>query len=163
MDGSRIKWNIYKPNKTNNKKKYKSPVNNKLKSYDVTTYDNSTNKNKSVSSFFSSFAHSIDGAVMRIILLKTYDDSKYIINHLHDSISFHPNHYKDVMKSVEYAYSREVMRDVVDRYLLDNLRSNLINEKHIIFDQLVDKFKTDYTTIDLETQKINVEKMFPFE
>ena len=111
-----------------------------------------------------SIIHSMDGAIMRLIITSVYRKEKYIINHLHDSIQFHPNHYQSVLKSIVQVYTENDLGIYLEKSLLKNLFNNLIEEKKPAFDELLQDFKKNgFEEIVVTPENFNVEGMFPWE
>jgi hypothetical protein len=96
LDGCMITWDYY--DATSKKKSYYNPWTAKHTSYRdyVTQFDEEGVKlrsyTKHASSFMPHFIHSIDAAVMRIIILRMKKRHNYVINHLHDCVLIHPNY-----------------------------------------------------------------------
>jgi hypothetical protein len=134
-------------------KKYKSPITGKNISYrPKNLYLHKRDTRKILSGFLASYIHSIDGAIMRLILKGVYKSSGngYIISHLHDSIQYHPNQYYNVMESVRNVYSSDRLKNVIDKTLFENLEAGLPADKRKEFNLLVSKFN------DCSTKKVNI-------
>lgn len=67
---------------------------------------------KIITGFIPSFIHFIDGGIMRMIILEVYKSDRYIINHLHDSIQFHPNYFKSIINSIENTYTNPILTSI---------------------------------------------------
>lgn len=182
IDGSLLTWYIFKEGKAklkkgdhkklekkvssdeqvNLKKKYSSPLSGNPVNYDAKKMlVDKKDKRKMLSGFLPSYIHSIDGAIMRLILLNIYDKEKYIITHLHDSIQFHPNYYDSVINSITEVYCSKKLDNILDKTLLQGLRAQLLPEKLEEFDEFVNSFKDEsYHSITVNREDLNVNAMF---
>ena len=165
LDGSKLSWYILKTEKVLvSKRKYKSSVSGMYKSYSKKRYSNSIDIKKTVTGLIPSLIHSIDAAIMRKIINDIYNNNEYIINHLHDSIQFHPNNYKKVIESIKKVYVSSGLGKSIDNCLLNNIYYNMIPEKRKELDILINKFKSsEYEELVITEELFNVESMFPFE
>jgi DNA-dependent RNA polymerase len=165
LDGSRISWSNYANTNKTLKKKFKSVITGAWVSYSVVPYDTGKHDiNKSVTGLLPSFIHSMDGAIMRMIIRMIYYKHGYIINHLHDSIQFHPNQYHNILESISEVYTTNDLGSSLRRCLLNNLSNVLIKEKKIVFDKMVEQFeKSDYEKLEILKEKFNPANMYPFE
>jgi len=166
LDGSLISWFIFKKieSKINTKIKVLNPITKEKFSYHYQTYDTSeVNLKKTILGMLPNFIHSIDGAIMRLIILDVNERLKYTINHLHDSIQFHPNHYDEIKQSILNVYTSSELEDIIEKRLFVKLRINLLEEKRSGFDELVEKFyNCDYHKIKV-SENLKIENMFPYE
>lgn len=166
LDESLISWYIYKIDDSKNKKlKVVNPITNETKSVHYVYYlKDKLNTRKTIDGLIPSLIHSIDGAIMRMIIIDVYSKNKYIINHLHDSIQFHPNHYIDVISSIKKVYCSEKLHNILKTRFLNKIRNKLLREDCTVFDDLVKKlYESDFEEIDINENNINIESMFPFE
>ena len=164
LDGSKISWSIFYTKNITKKKKYKSMTCNGYKSYSERVIDTErSDVKKVIRGLIPSLIHSMDGSIIRLIINRVYDEHKYIINHLHDSIQFHPNNYKIVLDSISYVYINTELYNALDKCLLDNLRNNLLTEDRKIFDELVETLKNDYNEIKIMKETFKPEVLYPFE
>lgn len=168
IDASRVEWNIFpkkKKNKSNTKKKFKSPLTDEFKSYHFEEFETTeTQKQKILTGILPSFIHSIDGAIMRLIIVDVYENNQYIINHLHDSIQYNPKYYKEVLESIRNVYSGAMIHKCLDDKFLVHLRSRLLEEQRKEFDGLVRELKNcNFEEVIIDKKKFQAENMFPHE
>lgn len=166
LDGSLIKWVNFKKSRANTKLKVKHPTIEKRYSFHYQNYDNKAiDKIKMLSGFIPNLIHSVDGAIMRLIITHIYhNDSKqnYVINHLHDSIMYHPNYHETVMNSIKRVYTSNKLCGILKNTLFDQLRENLVDVDKIKFDLLIDDFFIDYEELIIDEKSFNTKKVFPF-
>lgn len=166
LDGSVVTWHIFnKSLNINNKIKVKNPVTKLYEGLHLNILDpRGTNNRKTIAGMLPSFIHSVDGSIMRLLILDIYKKNNYIINHLHDSIQFHPSKYDQVLESITEVYTSKEVKDVLMKRFIERLRKNLLEEKIYEFDKLVDDLYDDkFIKIDINKVDFNVTAMFPFE
>ena len=121
-------------------------------------------KGKILVGVLPSFIHSIDAALMRLIIIDVFNSSKYIINHLHDSIQYNPKYYNNVMKSINNVYCNSDIQNSLENNFLIHLRQRLFKEKRIKFDSLINDLRShNYKEIEINENKFEAENMFPHE
>ena len=98
---------------------------------------------KITAGFLASFIHSLDAAIMRLIILEINEKSSYIVNPLPDSVQPHPNKYLGVAASIEKVYTENAITNALDNLLLRNLRDNLADKHLEEFDSLVRDLKSE--------------------
>jgi hypothetical protein len=173
LDGSVLYWRILKKimkkstkgrTEEGSTKKYYSLFSKTNKSYYSSNYEDQTSINKMIASFLASYTHSVDGALMRLVILEVYDRTDYIISHLHDSIQFHPNHYDNIMESILDVYTANDLGNLIDKTLLIPLRSKVKTEedRKIINDKIIE-FKNSRTEFEVMKNNFNVKGMFRLE
>lgn len=166
LDGSLVSWYLFKINETKNSKiKVVNPITNENRSIHYTYYNNDkVNTRKIIDGMIPSLIHSIDGAIMRIIIIDIHSKNNYVINHLHDSIQFHPNEYDNVISSIKNVYCSEKLRNILRTKFLDRIQNKLLEEDHAEFNEMVLKlYEYDFEEIDVNENNVNIEAMFPFE
>lgn len=165
LDNSIIEWAVFNKNKTKNQKiRIKNPIKDKYISYDYVSLDSSDiNLKKTIRGILPSLIHSIDGAIMRLIIMDIYNKNNYLINHLHDSIQFHPNFYKEVLESINNVYTSDRMKDILKEKYLNRLRKNLLRDDLEAFDELEKKIYENFENISISSNTFKPEMMFPFE
>ena len=119
--------------------------------------------NEMLRSFLASYIHSMDGALMRLIIIDVYDSIEYVISHLHDSVQIHPNYYDDVIKSIINVYTTNDLEESIFNNLFDRLRNNWIIDQRIEYDKLVEEFMSMRSEFKITKEKFNVEAMFRME
>ena len=136
-----------------------------FKSYHYEEFDTNKMKiNKLLLGVLPSFIHSIDGALMRLIIIDVYENCGHIINHLHDSIQFNPKYYDNVINSIAKVYSNAQIHKCLDEKFLVNLRNRLLEEKRPEFDKLVTELKNcSFKEIKIRINTFQPKNMFPHE
>jgi DNA-directed RNA polymerase len=120
------------------------------------------NKKKMIKSFLPSFIHSLDGALMRIIIEKLYIKSKYIITHLHDSMRFHPNEYDNLIECIIDTYT-ELNFDILNKLIFDKMKENLLREDIPGIQKLIDDFTNfEKDEFEIKRETFNVKNMYRF-
>lgn len=94
-------------------------------------------------SFFPNLVHSIDSAIMRIIIREIHRKTGYAVGHVHDCVLIHPN-YVDVFY--------EVVRDIYTGDCLDNLADKLFFEP--MKEGLADDYRTLITSIQQQFHEL---------
>jgi hypothetical protein len=164
IDGCMLNWIIFKTIQGSKKKKFKSVITGEHFSYDVKKTDHSyVCVNEMLRSFLASYIHSMDGALMRLIIIDVYDSIEYVISHLHDSVQIHPNYYDDVIKSIINVYTTNDLEESIFNNLFDRLRNNWIIDQRIEYDKLVEEFMSMRSEFKITKEKFNVEAMFRME
>ena len=111
--------------------------------------------------------HSIDAAVMRIIINKLYEKTnrKCLIQHIHDAVLIHPNYVDTFYHTINVIYNEEMLLDdLLKKCILNvNLPSmrtvpikKVLEIYKIFFENCEDQFKNE--EID-----INPREMYCFE
>jgi hypothetical protein len=83
---------------------------------------NELDNNKMIRSFLPGLIHSVDAAIMRIIINKLYEKTsgKCLIQHVHDAILIHPNYVNIFYQIVEIIYNEEkVLDDILKKSFLN--------------------------------------------
>jgi hypothetical protein len=166
IDGSRLSWIMFKTNAKEIVRKFRCEITGKFSSYRAIKYCfNDKDTRKILSGVLASYLHSVDGAIMRLIIEDIYDSSNnYVISHLHDSIQYHPNKFNDVMESIVNVYTNERLKNMVERTLFTNLRSFLTEDKKKKFDILLEEFMNySEKEVEITREKLNINGMFPLE
>lgn len=166
IDGCFISWSIFnKNNFINAKIKYLDPITNQHLSVAHKVYNSDDIKiQKIILGLLPNLIHSIDGAIMRLIINDVYNETDYIINHLHDSIQLNPKHYNSVIKSIEKIYTSDKLNDVLNKYMFKKLENNLLEEHRIEFNKKIKEFKSmNYSNIKIDKDSFDARNMFPFE
>jgi hypothetical protein len=112
-------------------------------------------KDKHLRSFMPNLIQSIDGSVMRAIILGVYKESKYIVNHLHDCILLHPSQVDSLMKVLTTIYTNGSMDNLSDdllfntlEQLLDDTKKEKLKGIQTEFNELKDDFKVTKDNFD---------------
>jgi len=134
LDGCKIKWKIYMKDKNRVKKKYNSYH---MNIYNIKILD----VRKIIAGFLPNLIHSIDGAVMRIIISEMLK-RKYIINHLHDSIQCNPNKLDEIYDIIKNIYSSDYMKNILEKCFITPMRNSLIEEDIPEFDNIYEKYNS---------------------
>ena len=167
LDGSSVSWLIFKAKEKEISRKHKSVYNeNEYKSYKAfknLEEKGRTNFTKIVSSFLASYIHSIDGAMMRIFILKIYEKTKYIISHLHDSLQFHPNYYEDVMDIISEVFTSDILKNVIEKTLFCNVRTLETEDDRNIIEKKIKDFNKIKDDVVISKESFNKEGVFKFE
>jgi|JFJP01.1.fsa_nt_gi hypothetical protein len=110
--------------------------------------DLESNKSMHRKSFLPNIIHSIDAAIMRIIVKKIYDENHYIINQLHDCGLMHPNIAPLFFEKINDIYTSDQMLNMADALFFDVIKSDLdedtlkqVNKLQKKFHKLCDDFK----------------------
>jgi len=112
IDGCSLEWDFSLLEQIN--KTYYNPVTGSSKSYKLGfEQDNPSFKakkrrvSKLLSSAFPNIMHSIDAAVMRLIIIKVYEKTGYRVSHLHDCVLLNPNYVDQLYEVIEEIYTDE--------------------------------------------------------
>jgi hypothetical protein len=167
LDGTIISWYVFKDmidkREINERPFYQSPVTGSNRSYARKKSSiQKKNKKKMIKSFLPSFIHSLDGALMRIIIEKLYIKSKYIITHLHDSMRFHPNEYDNLIECIIDTYT-ELNFDILNKLIFDKMKENLLREDIPGIQKLIDDFTNfEKDEFEIKRETFNVKNMYRF-
>jgi DNA-directed RNA polymerase len=103
--------------------------------------------------FYPNFIHSIDAAIMRIIIKKMYEKTGYRIGHIHDCIMVHPNYVEDLFVVIQEIYTGKDLKNLADRLFFEPMKEGLasdikrkIKEIQTEFNKKKDKIKVDKKT-----------------
>lgn len=165
IDGSKITWYIFNNKNEDIISKYQSPITSRYKSFrSRKKMIDEANIQKMVISFLPSYIHSIDGGIMRLLISMMYEKHKYIITHLHDSIQFHPNHYKNILDCITEIYTSDSMKNQFEENVFNMLKSRLIPQYHSEFDYLLSILKDEsFKELEINKDSFHPENMYPFE
>lgn len=129
-------------------------------SFDHMKYDTK----KIVKSLMPNLIHSVDASIMRLIINRVYDNEKYVINHLHDSIQFNCNYYDNVIEALLSTYLSNDLKDILNRCLFNKLESHILPEYRDEFNDMLYYFeKKYYKEVNINKDNINIKGMYPFE
>lgn len=110
--------------------------------------------------FRPGLVHSIDGAVIRILILKMYEKYDYHINHVHDSIQSHPNYIDFLYQEIDELYNKDINgKDLFDLFLspsmelLSEQNKSILKTSALEFQSIRDKFKLN----------VHSPNMYPYE
>jgi hypothetical protein len=113
--------------------------------------------------FLAALIHSIDGGIMRMIIMDMYENHNYIISHLHDSIRSYPNQYNNLLNSIKKVYKSEKLNNMFEKNVFTPLKLNLLPQFHSKFDALLKKFKDDFfNQITISSGTFVPENTYPF-
>lgn len=166
LDGSIVSWFVYKKiHDANTRIKVTHPLTKERVSVSHSPLDiNNINVKKILAGMLPHLIHSIDGSLMRKIIIEVYENKKYIINHLHDSIQFSPNNHELILKSIEKVYKDEKIKKILKDGFFKRLENNLLPEDKKEFKRLVDEFFSyEYHDLLITEETLNINGMFPFE
>jgi hypothetical protein len=114
---------------------------------------------KKESAFKPGFIHSLDGAVIRMLIHKIYIKNNYIINHLHDSIQLHPNYVDSLYQEIYILYNEIIKIDVLKLFTEEN--KSQLNDKNIEkLNELINNFVELQEDIISNAVNINPENMY---
>ena len=116
-------------------------ISNRLYLSEKKNYD----KSQHMTSFIANFIHSYDGAIMRLIILRFFKKTKYILEPLHDSIGVHPNDFKLMISSIQEVY-----------YELNFNKESL---REVLFNQNIEGSKGDQDQSSLLWKKIKIDPL----
>jgi hypothetical protein len=161
LDGSVIKWKILK--KVDKIDKFKDPYDDKnfisFRKKQL-LFDKIDNR-KMITSFIPGFIHSIDGAVMRM-LISEMSKNNYIINHVHDSIMLHPNYLNKLYEIIKNIYlDKEITNNLVENMFIKPNIELLNEDNKIKVLKIFDEFKSLEDNFDINN--INTRNLYPFE
>ena len=164
LDGCFLNWIIFKDHEVSKSKtSTRDPFTEEKHSYHVNVLNfKKVNVRKMRLGFLPGFIHSMDASIMRKIITNVHKEG-YIVNHLHDSIQFHPNYYNTIYRSIEEIYCGISLQNVVySKFYLQNLK-RLPPGKQAGLTELFEKFKENSTTITIVKSTLRVNNLYPFE
>ena len=110
----------------------------------------SIRKAKHLRAFFPNFIHSLDGAIMRILIQSIYKATGYRIGHIHDAIQVHPNYVNDVYAAIENLYTDTDWVGLLRKMFFDPMKEGMtaevieeINKLESEFYELVGEFRVE--------------------
>jgi hypothetical protein len=120
-----------------------------------------------IRSFLPGLIHSIDAAVMRIIINKLYNKSgkKCLIQHIHDAVLIHPNYIDTFYFVINLIYNEEKILDNLLKKCILNV--NLPSMRNDAIRKVLEIYKTVFENSDdnfkIEEVDINPRDMYCFE
>lgn len=109
--------------------------------------------------FRPGFVHCLDASIIRILILKMFQNYKCEINHVHDSIQVHPNFVSLLFNEIKHVYTDLNKKDLFDLFYKPSAALlSMKNQKK--FDITVKKFKQKREAF---TISIVPENMYPYE
>lgn len=128
LDGCSLSWDII-PTGTITKG-YWNPISNKSLAVKIhvpvdseETIDNV--KSEYVRGLFTNIVHSIDAAVMRIIIYRMHKRTAYTVNQLHDCVLTHPNYVSSLYQVIEEIYTDGTLDHLADKVFFTPMQDNL--------------------------------------
>ncbi len=169
LDNSTLKWKIF--SKKSEIKKFKSvySIKNQRISFRNGMIDNfnELDNNKMIRSFLPGLIHSVDAAIMRIIINKLYEKTsgKCLIQHVHDAILIHPNYVNIFYQIVEIIYNEEkVLDDILKKSFLNvnipTMREECVKKVLNIFEENFEGNKDQFNWSEV---KVDSRDMYCFE
>lgn len=160
IDLSHVDWFFPTWEKKQRQRTFHSGLNNKTMKYRENVYTKKLNIRKMILGFLANYIHSLDAALLRLIILEIKKTCNYVVSHLHDSVQFHPNHYKKVLKSIKNVYSSCALRNIFDRTFVNVMKKQLKESDLPEFELLVDRFKASGENIKIKEKFFNVKWMY---
>ena len=141
-----------------------SPITDKRVPYSIKKSNNyKIDKHKMLSSFLPSYIHSIDGSIMRLIIIKIKEKTGYVISHLHDSIQFSPLIYDELIESIKEVYCENNLEKIIEETLLTRINEGLLKEEQLKIKEIINEFFQIRDKIIINKETFNVEIMFRLE
>lgn len=169
LDNSTLKWKIFF--KKSEIKKFKSIYSKENKRISfrngIINNFNELDYGKMIRSFLPGLIHSIDAAVMRIIINKLYNKSgkKCLIQHIHDAVLIHPNYIDTFYFVINLIYNEEKILDNLLKKCILNV--NLPSMRNDAIRKVLEIYKTVFENSDdnfkIEEVDINPRDMYCFE
>ena len=166
LDGSIIEWTYYKT-KTETRKAI-NPVLQTSDSYKLHSlrYENGqlvVDHKQYLVKFLSYLIHSLDASIMRILVVRMFENHGYRIDQLHDCIMSHPNFIDKIYKELEHIYnSKELhnyLKDNVFKTFLDSVSEDVKDKLHT----LIGEFNALNDPSFESALDIDIESMYTFE
>ena len=128
LDGCTVSWSISPTGIIN--KSHWNPITNSPETFKINIpVKTHKAKMKMVRDYtrglFPNLIHSIDAAIMRLIIHRVWKRSKYTINQLHDCIICHPNIVPVVYEVIEEIYTDGTLDDLADKVFLNPMQEGL--------------------------------------
>jgi hypothetical protein len=112
--------------------------------------------------FRPGFVHSIDGAVIRLLILAMKEKHNYDINHLHDSIQVHPNHVDNLYEEIYLIY-KDLADENLSDYFVKQSYSLIVGKDTREFELLVAKMANLQEDFGGLIENMIPENMYPLE
>lgn len=167
LDGCNLSWDFDPVDLFN--KTYYNPVIGKAISYKI--YKENPRSALAVEgrlkslerSLFPNLIHSIDAAIMRIIITRVYDSSKYRINHLHDCVLIHPNYVDVFYDVVSDIYTEDTLTRLASKLFFEPMTEGLASDLCDEIKKIQKGFEDNMDTIDVTKDKFEPRNMYVLE
>jgi len=157
LDGNVLEWRYFKTEEKSGA--VFNPVSSAwvpIKHYHLT---NSLDPKKLELSFLPNLIHSVDAFIVRRLCLEVFKSCNYILQHTHDSFSFHPNLMKAVNEAISGSY--EGSGSWLKAILIDPLKQDLEERGNQEGLMLLESFSKELKT--LKPEAFEVKYQYPLE
>jgi len=161
LEGEYISWSFYKSKNIVRHKFNPSTMTSYSYKLNAITSDKKLDIQAHKNKFLSYLIHSIDAAVLRIIIRNFAEKMNYNINNLHDCIILHPNYVEDFYNMINELYHSDDMYYLAERLVFQPMKSSI----SIKSDEL-DKIKQEYLLLcdDFKNEmKFDPKNIYRFE
>jgi hypothetical protein len=112
--------------------------------------------------FLANFIQSIDGAVVRKVLLVFFKKTSYVFTATHDAFHVHPNYVKDLYDAIDVVYKKDSsFKSLVDSLFLSQYRCLKEDIKRVNEKQLFKISRLEGNLSRIKKSELFKPKMFP--
>jgi DNA-dependent RNA polymerase len=164
LNGCHLSWD-FSPMEPSNKS-YHNPVTGKTVTYKIYTEKNSSDKalKKRIKdlerSLFPNLIHSIDAAIMRIIISKIHKLTNYRINHLHDCVLIHPNFVDTFYDVITEIYTGGYLNDLARRLYFEPMAEGVSEDVREEIKKIQNKFENNMEKIVITKENFESRNMY---
>lgn len=112
---------------------------------------------------FPNLIHSIDGALMRLIIYRVWEKSGYVINHLHDCILCHPNLVQTVYEVITEIYTDGTFDNLANRVYFGPMQEGLSGDDKKAIQKIAMEFCEGYDPLNITSESFVAENSYTFE
>jgi hypothetical protein len=167
LDGCVIKWDYFQVKSIVRSVYNPSTMHHESFRINVTKLDENnktmSEKTKHLKSFLPHLIHSIDAAIMRLIIMGIYKKNGYIINHLHDCVILHPNYIDSFQEVITEIYTSEQILHLAKNLLFDPIKSDLDASTLEKIEELEKEFFDNVDSFEINKDIFKPFNMYSFE
>jgi hypothetical protein len=167
LDGCIIRWDYFQSTSRVRSAYNSSTMNHESYKIKITKLDENNQTiseiNKHVQAFLPHLIHSIDAAIMRLIIKRIHEKTGYIINHLHDCVLIHPNYVNVFYEVISEIYTSKEMMHLAKNLLFDPMKSDLDSDTLKEVEELEKDFYCNADSFEINDDQFKSYNMYSFE
>jgi hypothetical protein len=166
LDGCGLSWDITAMSSMN--KGYWNPITNASETFTVNVPSSTKSAIRVMEDgyrrgLFPHVIHSIDAAVMRIVICRVWKRTNYVINQLHDCMLCNPNIAAIVYEVIEEIYTDGTLDNLADKVFFTPMQEGLSDDDIKRIQALRDAFYENGDTFSIVKGEFNARNAYTYE